>query len=111
MRYLPEDGGDIAHVAEGRGHLVLGVLEAVARGKLPGAMGRDLPAMGGQVVDDDAALAQIEQVDRVEVETESPPTVADLSQALVGKRVRVGHVLGGHPAAGRAERGDVVEQP
>src|SRR6202008_2685683 len=95
---LRKGRGDIAHVAEGGCHLVLGKFKPIARIQLLGGMGCHLPTVGGQVVDDDAALAPVEQVGRVEVEPEALPPLADALQTLVGERVGVGHVFGGQPA-------------
>src|ERR1700722_2161579 len=103
--------GDVAHVPEYSHRLVFRESESIALVQLRGRVGGHLPAVAGEVVDHDAALALIEQIGRVEVETGALPSLADAPHAFLGEGVRVRDVLGGELASRRAERGDVVEQP
>ena len=57
-------------------------LKTVAGVQLFGWMRIHLPVMPGEVVHHDAALADIEKVGRVEIETEAAPPLADLLQAF-----------------------------
>src|SRR5580693_2080003 len=110
MTALSEGGADVAHFPEPRHRLVFWEGKSVALVELRGRMGGHLPVVAGEVVDHDTALALIEQVGRVEVETGALPSLADALHAFRGEGVWVGDVLGGELTSRRAERRDVIEQ-
>src|SRR5262249_494380 len=95
MAALSEGGCDVAHAPEHGHRLVLWKSKSGALVQLRSGMGGDLPIVTVQIVDHDAALALIEQVGRVEVETGPVPTLADAPHAFFGEGVWVGDVLGG----------------
>ncbi|AAS04004.1 hypothetical protein MAP_1687 [Mycobacterium avium subsp. paratuberculosis K-10] len=90
---------------------VVGQLEAVVGVHPLGGQAGDAPAGGLQVVAGRAALAEPDQFGHVDVQSVLAPGAAHRPGAFVGEHPHVGDVLGGQPAARRAERGDVVQQP
>ena len=82
-------------------------LSAYASGTL---RDRDIPAVAGQVLDDVAAFVVIDEVAHLEVVAVLLEPVRDQLRPLVGEHADVRDVLGGDPAARRAELVDPVEQ-
>src|SRR5262249_41650223 len=66
---LSEGGDDVAHVPKHSHRLVFREGKSIALVQLRSGMSGHLPIVTGQIVDHDTALALIEQVGRVEVET------------------------------------------
>ena len=79
---------DRQRIAQRRKGFVVGERSAVAGEHLRPAAGADLPAVRAQVVDDGVALAGVEQIRQVDVETVAAPLFADGLCAFADARRR-----------------------
>src|ERR1700739_1099456 len=110
---LPQYSADVDDITE---RLVgLAEFETVLGEQISRGTAGRLPAVGFQILGGFVAVAEIDELGHVEVETVLSPSVRDRLHAFLGGfRVDVvvaGDALGGEPAALRRERGAVVDQP